>query len=97
MTRFDKLFQEKRSQSAADRSQPKPEPVPEPIPAERAGDSLPTQSQAKYKDPSYVRTTMYLPKAVHRKLKAAAAEDEREMSDIVESLVSEWLESRSNT
>jgi Ribbon-helix-helix protein, copG family len=51
---------------------------------------------SKSKDPGYQRTTVYLPKATHRKLKASAAEDDREMSDIIEELVQQWLESRKN-
>lgn len=42
---------------------------------------------SKSKDPTYQRTTIYLPKAVHRKLKAAAANEDKEMSDIVTELV----------
>lgn len=51
---------------------------------------------AKHKDPSYQRTTLYLPKAIHRKLKAAAAESDREMSDIMQELIEQWLKSRSD-
>jgi hypothetical protein len=49
---------------------------------------------SKSKDPTYQRTTVYLPKATHRKLKSAAADEDREMSDIIEALVQQWLESR---
>lgn len=52
------------------------------------------RKKAKGTDPDYVRTTVYLPKRLHRKLKAAALSEEREMSEIVEDLVSQWLESR---
>ncbi|MBI4739865.1 CopG family transcriptional regulator [Candidatus Woesearchaeota archaeon] len=51
-------------------------------------------SIAKHKNPDYQRTTLYLPKRLHRKLKAAAAESDREMSDIMQELVEQWLESR---
>lgn len=50
---------------------------------------------SKTKDPNFTRTTIYLPKMLHRKLKARAAEEGREMSEIVETLVEEWLKSQS--
>lgn len=49
-------------------------------------------SLSKSKDPDYQRTTVYLPKALHRKLRAAAIADDREMSDVIEELVQQWLE-----
>jgi Arc/MetJ-type ribon-helix-helix transcriptional regulator len=51
--------------------------------------------KSKSTDPDYVRTTVYLPKQLHKQLKAAAADEEREMSDIVKELVEQWLKSRS--
>lgn len=50
--------------------------------------------KSKSTDPDYVRTTVYLPKQLHKQLKAAAADEEREMSDIVKELVEQWLKSR---
>ena len=52
------------------------------------------KKQAKGRNPDYVRTTFYLSKPLHRRLKAAALIEEREMSDIVEELVSQWLLSK---
>lgn len=52
------------------------------------------KKKAKGSNPDYVRTTLYLPKSLHRRLKAAALAEEQEMSDIVEELVSRWLESQ---
>lgn len=49
---------------------------------------------AKSKDPHYQRTTIYIPKPLHKKLKAIAAVDESEISDIVEKLIQEWVENR---
>ena len=57
-------------------------------------DSKPVR-KSKSSDPDYVRTTVYLPKRLHKQLKAAAADEEREMSDILEELVEQWLKSRS--
>lgn len=57
---------------------------PEPRPAKKT----------KSTDPDYVRTTVYLPKRLHKQLKAAAADEEREMSEILEELVEQWLKKR---
>lgn len=51
---------------------------------------------SKSKDPNYQRTTIYIPKPMHRKLKAIAAEEEKEISAIVEDLVQQWLNSKKN-
>ncbi len=48
-------------------------------------------SKAKSTNPDYTRTTIYLPKKMHKKLKAIAIEEEKEMSSIVEELISAWL------
>ncbi|MEM9770007.1 MAG: CopG family transcriptional regulator [Cyanobacteria bacterium P01_D01_bin.73] len=53
-----------------------------------------TSKLSKSKDPAYQRTTIYLPKTLHRQLKIAAMEGEREISEVVQSLVEEWLESK---
>jgi hypothetical protein len=56
--------------------------------------SEPEKKIAKGQNPDYARTTIYLPKPLHRQLKAAALDEEREMSEIVEELVEQWLASR---
>jgi Ribbon-helix-helix protein, copG family len=52
--------------------------------------------KSKSTDPDYSRTTVYLPKRLHKQLKAAAADEEREMSDILEQLLEQWLKSRNS-
>lgn len=47
--------------------------------------------KSKSTDPNYIRTTIYLPKQLHRRMKAAALSQDRQMSDIVAELVEEWL------
>jgi len=59
----------------------------------QVSESLDVQT-SKGKDPNYQRTTIYLPKPLHRQFKAAAATDGKEMSTIVEELVQLWLEER---
>ena len=54
----------------------------------------PSSNKAKGKNPDYQRTTVYLPKDIHRELKMAALEDGEEMSDIIEQLISQWLRER---
>jgi len=56
-------------------------------------DSKPTK-KSKSTDPHYVRTTVYLPKVLHRSLKAAAAASGKEMSEVFEQLVEQWLKKR---
>ena len=51
-------------------------------------------SKAKSVNPDYTRTTIYLPKKMHKKLKAIAVEEEREMSQIVEELIEAWIETK---
>lgn len=61
----------------------------------KTSDNLNVQtSKAKSANPDYTRTTIYLPKSMHKKLKAIAVEEEREMSQIVEELIEAWLETK---
>lgn len=84
MSRFDQLIGSVGKQRAEDLP-PVQEPQPQP-PAQA--------SKAKGKDPNYQRTTFYIPKDIHREFKMAALEDDLEMSDIVEDLISQWLRER---
>ena len=49
------------------------------------------RKQSKSTDPQYKRTTIYLRKSLHRQLKAAAAVQEREMSEIIEEMVANYI------
>ncbi|OUL37463.1 CopG family transcriptional regulator [Nostoc sp. T09] len=75
-SRFDDLIDAARSRQQRDNLQP----------TEAQPNSL-----SKSTDPEYIRTTIYLPKQLHRKLKATAASQERQMSDIMTELVEQWL------
>ena len=57
--------------------------------------NIQTSKKAKSANPDYMRTTVYLPKKMHKKLKAIALEEEKEMSSIVEELIEAWLISQS--
>lgn len=62
-------------------------------PASKHTDVQPSK-KAKSVNPDYTRTTVYLPKKMHKKLKAIALDEEREMSSILEELIETWLSSR---
>lgn len=53
-----------------------------------------TSKVAKSANPNYTRTTVYLPKKMHKELKAIALDEEREMSSIVEELIETWMSKR---
>lgn len=53
-----------------------------------------SSSRSKSTDPNYTRTTVYLPKKLHRQLKTAAASEARQMSDIIIELIEEWFEAK---
>ena len=50
--------------------------------------------KTKSTNPDYIRTTVYLPKQLHKQLKSAAADEEREMSDIMTAAIAQYLEER---
>lgn len=54
-------------------------------------------SRSKSTDPDYTRTTIYLPKQLHRQLKAVAVAQERQMSDIMTELIEHWLLNQSDS
>lgn len=80
-SRFDDLF------GAARTSSKEPESELKPI------EKTPVR-KTKSTDPDYIRTTVYLPKQLHKQLKSAAAYEEREMSDIMTQAIAQYLESR---
>jgi hypothetical protein len=55
-------------------------------------DLSPNTALSKSKDPNFVRTTVYLPKLLHRQLKSAAAQSGWEMSELVEKSVAQYLQ-----
>jgi hypothetical protein len=50
----------------------------------------------KSTDPEFTRTTIYLPKHLHRQLKVFSASLDKQMSDVVIELIEEWLKYRVN-
>lgn len=49
---------------------------------------------SKSSNPDYQRTTLYIPKSLHKQFKAAAVTDEKDMSDIMTELIQAWINSR---
>ena len=54
-------------------------------------DSPKKRVRGKRDDPSYNQYSVYLPKALHRKVKARLVEEDGEISELVERLLREWL------
>jgi hypothetical protein len=49
---------------------------------------------SKSKNPAFQRTTVYLPRGLHKKFKVTAMNEEKEMSDIMIELIEQWLNSK---
>jgi hypothetical protein len=84
-SRFDGLFSVARSKAETDAF---------------AQTSKPTRhldvQTSKSSNPDYQRTTLYIPKSLHKQFKAAAVTDEKDMSDIMTELIQDWIKSRNN-
>ncbi|KST70080.1 hypothetical protein [Mastigocoleus testarum] len=78
-SRFDDLIDAAQNRISRDRSQ---------------SNDVKSSPRSKSTDPNYTRTTVYLPKQLHRQLKTAAASEVRQMSDIIIELIEEWFEKR---
>ena len=52
----------------------------------------PGKAKAKSTNKDYVKLTAYVPKQLHRAAKARLVEQGREISDLIEELVTGWLE-----
>jgi hypothetical protein len=53
------------------------------------GDKVDVKSKST--DPNYIRTTVYLPKQLHKRMKATALSQDKQMSDVIAELIEEWL------
>jgi hypothetical protein len=62
-------------------------------PKDNAPEQVDVQA-SKSKNPAFQRTTVYLPKDLHKKFKVTAMNEEKEMSDIMIELIEQWLNSR---
>ena len=50
-----------------------------------------SKSLPKSKDDQYIKSTFYLPKELHKKLKALSVQEEQDMSDIVTNLLEDFF------
>ena len=83
---FDELIKARsRTSSQPDVQEPRSS-LPEP----------PAIKLAKSVDPSYTKFTSYIRKQTHKAVKMRLVGESREMSDLVEELLSEWLIRGSN-
>lgn len=64
--------------------------------AEAPGPVARTARQGKSSDPEYQKTTVYLPKQLHRDVKIAClqADPPLDMSDVIEQKLADWLTAR---
>jgi hypothetical protein len=53
--------------------------------------------RAKSADPSYTKFTIYVRKTTHRAAKVRAVQEGRELSEVVEELVSRWVAEGAHT
>lgn len=96
MTRFDNLFSKKQQdepvdESVADEQNPKPaSPSPQPTSEQERS---PRKRRGKRNDPAYTQVTAYIRKETHHQVKLALLQEggDREFSELVEDLLSEYL------
>ena len=96
MTRFDAFMKK-----AGKKRSPDPESTPDTqaskhLDVQTSEHSSAQTSGAKSKNENYMRTTVYLTKALHKRLKIEALEhDDLDMSDIAEQAIAQWLDEHS--
>lgn len=88
MTRFDKLMgsvgKAKQPEQAADNKDSISDPLP-------SAETISVESKAKSSSKDYQRTTVYLPRELHKRFKVAALNEGKEMSEVVTELIETWL------
>lgn len=80
-SQFAAIFKPNQNETAASEV-----PTPEVV-------SQPTPIKGKYRNPDYTQTTVYLRRTVHRRVKTALTlvEKEQDFSELVETLLEQWL------
>jgi hypothetical protein len=53
--------------------------------------------RGKRRDPNYQQITAYLPQETYHAMKIALAQDRKEMSELFEELIRQWLKTRAST
>jgi hypothetical protein len=96
-SRFDSLFSAARVNQPEEMSEHLDISTSKSLDAQTFKDNAPEQvdvQASKSKNPAFQRTTVYLPKDLHKKFKVTAMNEEKEMSDIMIELIEQWLNSR---
>lgn len=84
MSKFRGIFDARRAQDTEDAQQPP-----------KRGRGRPKGSAGgKRDDEHYTQASAYILRKTHKKVKAALIEDEKEFSELIEELLTEWLEAR---
>jgi hypothetical protein len=78
-----------RHQQKPSAPSPTAEEPPSPAPAPKRS----SRKLAKRNDPNYRQVGLYLPRDIHQAARIKAMEEGREISQVVEDLLSEWLNS----
>jgi hypothetical protein len=86
---FDKLLEVRRQREQAD-SQPSKRSDVQPSGQLSGLDSQTAGRLAKSADPDFTKFTVYIRRATHRAAKLRAVSEGRELSDVVEQLLTEW-------
>ena len=101
MSKFESILSAKREQgtkpkATAQKAPPPSEVVPEAEAAPRPVAAKPGRPRAKRSDPNFVQTSPYIKKATLQavKMQLLAEGQGREYSELVEELLSEWLNTR---
>jgi len=97
---FDKVFKNKtskhsdaeRSKNQSSDSSDREEQATTQLNFQTSESSNVQTSKAKSKNDEYIRTTLYLPRKAHQRLKMASISQQEDMSEIVTRLLEDWLE-----
>src|SRR4051794_21649644 len=63
--------------------------------SERSGSPAP-KSLAKSQDPRFVKLTAYVPKELHRETRSRLIQEGKELSTLIEELLSYWIQKKSS-
>ena len=91
MSRFDKLMDSVTKSKGRDSQGKNDDELTD---SQDGNDKVVIEGKAKSSNSNYQRTTVYLPKDIHRKLKFAALDEEKDMSEIMTELIEAWLKKR---
>lgn len=65
-----------------------------PVLPEKPAIQKPTKKAGRRSDPEYMQANSYIPKALHRKVKIQLLQDDQEFSELIEKLLTNWIDER---